>query len=254
MQSLSVRLLPLVLVIASCAGPPSAQEIVDRAIEAQGGDLLHHAEVRFGLRGRHYTAWRDGGLFRYERSYADTTGAVIHDVLSNDGLARDIDGVPVPLDSAAYRSAETGVNSTIYFALLPFPLNDPAVVKRYLGSTILDGEPYHEIGVTFGQEGGGRDYEDRFVYWFHAERGTMGYLAYYFHTDGGGSRFRKVVNERRVNGVLFSDHLNFRHADITMDTVQDFDSLYTAGVLEPVSEIILEDVEVSVLATGPAAD
>ena len=82
-------------------------------------------------------------------------------------------------------------------------LGDPAVQPRYLGVDTLQGEPYHEIEVTFRQDGGGRDYEDRFIYWIHPERHTMDYLAYGFHIDDGGARFREATQERhRPRGAV----------------------------------------------------
>lgn len=85
------------------------------------------------------------------------------------------------------------VNSVHYFAYLPQGLNDKAVQKELLGEVVLKGEPYYKVRVTFAQEGGGNDYEDVFIYWFHKQKFTMDYLAYEFHVDGGGMRFREAV-------------------------------------------------------------
>ena len=232
------------LLLTACETPPDAQAIVDRAIEAHGGDRLDRAVVEFDLRGRHYKATRENGLFRYERIYTDSTGRTIHDVLTNEGLSREIDGAPVELTEEAYRSAETGVNSTIYFALLPYFLNDPAVQKTYLGRTTVQGEPYHQVGVTFREEGGGRDYQDRFVYWFHEADSTMDYLAYDFHVNGGGTRFRETYNPRRVGGVLFTDHNNYTSDTLSADALRRYGALLDEGGLERISQIILENVTV----------
>lgn len=245
-----MRLLPLLLLhgLAACASPPDPQALVDRAIAVHGGDALRHAVVTFDFRGKHFTVTRDGGLFRYERAYDDSTGAVL-EVLDNDDLYREVNGERVTLDDKALAKMEEDINSVVYFALLPFPLNDPAVNTRYLGPATLDGAPYHKVEVTFDEEGGGKDYHDRFVYWFHRDRGTMDYLSYFYYTNVTGSRFRKAFNVRTIGGVRFADYHNYK-ADVDtfrVDNVEHYDAAYTAGGLTPVSEIILENVIVTPL-------
>jgi len=240
------------LLLAACAAndaPPDPQTIVDEAIAVHGGDVLRHAIVEFDFRGKHFTITRDGGLYRYERTYTDSTGAFVREVLDNDGIYREIDGARVTMTDEEKSKLATPLNSVPYFALLPFNLNDPAVQKRYLGTTEIDGAPYHEIEVTFQQEGGGRDHEDRFIYWFHQDRHTMDYLAYGFHVDDGGTRFRKAVNVRTVGGVRFADYLNYISPALPdpESNVALYDSLYQAGDVELLSEIILEDVTVQPL-------
>jgi hypothetical protein len=234
--------LTLFLFLSACATGPDAQAIVDRAIRTHGGQVLRSAVVEFDFRDRSFRATRDGGIYRYERMFADTSGR-IHDIMTNDSLYREVDGVRVPLTDAQRRSIESGVNSVIYFALLPFNLNDPAVRKQYLEEAVVEGEPYHKIEVTFDQEGGGRGYEDRFVYWIHRDRYTMDYLAYRFYEDQGGTRFRRAVNPRVIGGVLFADYENFT-ADTLEEAIEGYDEILEAGALRLVSRIDLENIRV----------
>jgi hypothetical protein len=205
-------------------------------------------ELTFELRDRRYRVLRDNGLFQYERSYADSTGE-IHDVVNNDSLYRELNGERVNLDSTRSRSVYSGVNSTVYFALLPQPLGDAAVRSRYLGSSHIDGNDYHEIEVTFVQDGGGLDYQDRFVYWIRTDPPVVDYLAYYYYTDGGGSRFRKAVNQRRVGGVLFADYENYSAPrPPEFNGIEYYDTLFLQDSLSLVSEIDLEDIAVRQLS------
>jgi len=230
---------------ASASSEPSqSQQIINQAIVVHGGVPLYEAsEVEFDFRDRHYQSTRRGGKFTYERIFTDSIGQNVHDILTNEGLTRTVNGQPVSLsakDSAAYSNS---VNSVIYFALLPYFLNDPAVNKDYLGESTVRGEPYHKIKVTFQQEGGGKDYEDEFVYWFHQDQHTMDYLAYNYQTEGGGARFREAYNVRTVNGLRFADYYNYKPQEKRMD-VENFDRLFEQDSLELLSEINLEGVEV----------
>ena len=242
---LPLALLLALLVLPACRTTTEAEAIVARAIEAHGGDVLRHSRVTFDFRGRSFSATHDGGLFRYERTFRDSTG-LVHDVLANDTLYREVDGARVDLTDAQRRSVESGVNSVIYFALLPFKLDDPAVQTRYLDSTRVRGEPYHEIEITFAREGGGRGYRDRYVYWFHRDRHTMDYLAYAFEEDGGGTRFRETLGTRTLGGVRFADYRNYT-AGTLGTAIERYDELAGTDALEHVSDVVLENVRVEPL-------
>ena len=254
------RLTPLFLALAALAAVwgcarPSADEPVDlasavlaSAIEHQGGALLDRVQIDFDFRERHYRLFMKDGLFRYERLFEDSTGR-IRDVVTNDDIFRELNGERVTLDSVKHRSLYVDVNSIAYFALLPHPLGDEAVRSKYLGTSVIDSVEYHEVEVTFDNVGGGLDYQDRFVYWIRPEPAVIDYMAYYYYTDGGGSRFRKSYNQRRVGGILFADYLNYSApVDSLFTGVHLYDSFYMSDSLTLVSEINLENVVVTPIA------
>lgn len=238
------------LVIASllglstaCQGPSEAEKIIDKAITEHGGEQYQHAVISFKFRDRYYRATIDQGRFVYESVFEDSLGHDIHDTLSNKGFARTLEGKKQELstkDSAAYANS---LNSVIYFALLPHFLDDPAAHKELVGADTIQGEPYYEISVTFEEDQGGKDFQDEFMYWIHQEHYTMDYLAYSYHTEGGGTRFREAFNTRGVNGIRFADYINYESTVADFD-LQDYDSLFEAGQVKEFSRIILEDVTV----------
>ncbi len=243
----------LLLGIAGCSPAPNQPDannapnpttLINQSRTAHGSSRVDSSTIAFDFRGRHYVSQRSGGRFQYERQWADTTGTAYRDVLTNDGLYREINGERVPLsakDSAAYAGS---VNSVLYFALLPYALNDPAVQIEYLGTATLNKEPYHKIKVTFRTEGGGEDYQDEYIYWFHRDRHTMDYLAYNYQVDGGGARFREAYNIRTVDGLRIADYRNYKPVPQSME-VAVFDSLFEAGRMEQVSLIETENVTVA---------
>ena len=228
------------------AGEPvvtdTAAWLIERAIVAQGGDRLEGRTVRFSFREREYSARLDGGRFVYTRAQ-ELEGDRIVDSLTNRGLVRYRNGRRELLsakDSLAYANS---VNSVIYFALLPRFLRDQAVISEYLGRVEIEDRGYHKLFVSFRPEGGGQDYEDEFVYWFDTSDFSMDYLAYNYITDGGGARFRSAYNVREVDGIRFADYVNWAPPNDRRD-VERFDSLYAAGLLDTLSLIELEGVEV----------
>ncbi len=238
-------LLPLLMMIGACSTGPDAQSIIDKAIEKHGGAAYANSRIAFTFRDANYTARQQGGDYLFTRQFPDSLGGIT-DSLSNAGLSRTVAGKEVDLpaeDSAAYANS---VNSVIYFAKLPYKLNDAAVNKELIGEATIGGEPYYEIEVTFEQESGGTDYQDRYIYWIHREDYTMDYLAYRFHVDGGGTRFREKKNVRTVNGIRFADYNNFGGPDMQRP-LEEYGTYFEAGTLAKVSEINLENVEVELL-------
>jgi len=237
-------LLPVLsMLVIACSSNPDPQRIIDRAIETAGGKKFERSTIAFDFRNRHYITHRDGGKYSHERVFNDSTNT-IHDYLTNDGFHREINGekASVP-DTMAVKYARS-VNSTIYFALLPYGLNDAAVKKKFLGKTTINDQPYFIIEITFAQEGGGEDFNDVFLYWIHEQNYTMDYVAYLYFTDGGGLRLRKAYNPRMINGILFQDYINYA-ANADSATVYQMEALYKQNLLEELSRIELENITVN---------
>lgn len=222
----------------------SASWIINKAIVTHGKEKIENSRITLDFRGRHYISDRQGGQFTYERIWQDSSGDKYRDVLTNEKLYREINGQGVALsakDSSAYANS---TNSVIYFALLPYFLNDPAVRKIYLGKGQIKGQPYHKVKVTFRQEDGGKDFEDEFLYWIHSENFTMDYLAYNYIVDGGGARFREAYNVRNIEGIRFADFVNYKPEPDSRD-IATFDRLYNEGAMKELSRIESENIKVT---------
>lgn len=221
-----------------------AQQIVDSAILAAGGDRYEHMKVEFDFRDRHYVGERNGGIYQYERIFTDSTGSY-RDILNNNGFVREKEGAVESIpDSMAFKYANS-VNSVLYFALLPYGLNDPAVNKEYLGMSNVKGKDYYKVKIWFDQEGGGKDFEDVFIYWIEKNSYLVDYLGYTYKTEGGGARFRAAYNPVRPGGVYFQDYINYKAADGDSTAIEDYDSLYEVGQLEELSRIELKNIKVT---------
>lgn len=228
-----------------------ARAIVDSAIARHGGAQLEQARVEFDFRDAHFRLVRDNGQFSYVRTYQDSLDRRVREVLTNDSLYRAVDGERVELTPAERGQMRTTVNSVAYFALLPYPLGDPAVQTAYAGLDTIDGVPYHRVGVTFRQEGGGQDYQDIFMYWFRTDDYAMDYLSYAFGLGEGeelGTRFRKAYNIRTVNGVRFADFLNYTHESIPPDRLQQYSDL-AEDSLNLISRVELDSITVRDLSS-----
>ena len=231
------------LIISSCSqSEQDATTIVNQSIEVHGGSLYGKSHISFDFRDRHYTSNRNGGLFQYTRKFEDSLGT-IEDVLTNEGFHRTINQEPIDLESKKRDAYSNSVNSVHYFSQLPFGLNAPAVIKKYVAEENIKGNIYHKIQVTFKKEGGGEDFEDIFLYWINKESNTMDYLAYKYKTNGGGIRFREAIERLKVGGILFSNYINYKPESQEIDFLS-IGELFNDGKLIEVSRIINENIEV----------
>ena len=242
MHYFSLLSLGLLFILASCNTQPDPQQIINRSIEAHGGDQLQQSHLSFDFRKKHYEVDFDGGLFRYESVLNDSTGQ-IQDVLTNQGFTREVNGQVLNLSEEDNTKYKNSLNSVVYFALLPYFLTDPAANTQLLGTTTIQRNPYYGIKVTFDQEGGGTDYEDVFIYWIHQEDYTMDYLAYSFHVNDGGTRFREAYNVREIGGIRFADYINYESTEEDF-ALEDYEQLFQESKVEELSRINLENISV----------
>jgi hypothetical protein len=226
------------------ARPLSADEVVNRSLEAMGARLLDSVAVSFDFRGKMYLQEKWGNAFTYHRASRDSLGNETHDVMHGDSLIRTLNGEAVPLTEKEADIHYHAINSVMYFAFLPYKLNDPAAKREWIGDATVKGIPYHKVRVTFSPEGGGKDHDDEFVYWFRTDDYQLGYLAYRYHTNEGGVRFREAFNQRNVGGLVIRDYRNYKHSQPDSVEVKDLDKLWEAGKLELLSDVLLENVEV----------
>ena len=224
---------------------PTAQEIIDNAIVHYGGEAVYNSEITFGFREIEYKARYQNENYRLERSFEDSLG-LYKDVLINTNFVRTLNDTVVELSDEWIGKYSNSVNSVIYFFRIPFHLNDQAVNKELIGESTINDKEYYKIKVWFDQNGGGEDFSDVFVYWVNKEDFTINYFAYEYQTNGGGKRFREMVNSRTVNGLLVVDYVNYKPKDISIPIV-DFDNYFQEGGMEKLSEIINKNVEVTYL-------
>ncbi|HEY5692464.1 MAG TPA: DUF6503 family protein [Cyclobacteriaceae bacterium] len=220
------------------------QQIVDKAISFAGGEKYLNSVIEFDFRGRHYVARRKGGLFSYERIFDDSLGTV-HDKVSNEGFQRKITDEEATVADTMAVKYTSSINSVIYFALLPYGLNDAAVIKTFRGETVIEDKAYFVIQVTFNAVGGGEDHEDVFLYWINQQNFAVDYMAYSFaESDEISFRFREAYNARVINGIRIQDYINYKPSDNSL-TVDQAEELYKNGELIELSKIETENVTVN---------
>ncbi|MEN0046615.1 MAG: DUF6503 family protein [Bacteroidota bacterium] len=235
------------LVLAACTATnlsnaeDKAQFIVDQAIEHHGGIAYQSMNIKYQFRDKMYTIANNENKYTYTRSF-HKNDRQIEDQLNNNGaFLRKVNGTIVELPDSMSNKYANSTNSVNYFAQLPYHLNDAAVYKSYEGEANIKGKKYQVVKVTFAEEGGGDDFDDTYYYWFDAENYQLDYLAYNFHVNGGGVRFRSAYNSRAINNIRFQDYINYKAPKHT--ELAKLPELLEAGRLEELSRIELKDIK-----------
>lgn len=239
-----LMLLPLISCKEESSGS-EADRIISQVIEKVGGERYKKAIIEFEFRKNKYTSKRNNGKYELTRTITDSANTTYHDVLNNEGFTRYHGEKQVPISDSLSGLYAESVNAVHYFVQLPFGLNDKAVIKELVGQDTINDKIYHEIKVTFQQQGGGVDHEDIYMYWVEKENLTIDYLAYRFFINEGGIRFRKAVNPRTVEGIRFVDYENYKPEDSSVP-LQELDDIFQSGGLTKVSQIENEILKVEI--------
>lgn len=240
----------VLIVFASCKQkdtPFTAQQIIDKSFIATGADKVANSKIEFSFRDKEYIALRKkNGIFKLFRNFNKENFGIISDGVSNTGFERHVNGhlFKVP-DSMAVKYTSS-VNSVHYFSVLPYGLNDAAVQKKLLKETNINQKPYYKVQISFAEDGGGEDFEDVFIYWIDKKTFKVAYLAYSFHENGSGMRFREATNERIVNGIRFVDYNNYKPKNASTK-LENLDKAFQENDLVKLSEINLENLKVKIL-------
>lgn len=229
----------------------TAQSIIDKSIEVSGGEIIDSSLIDFDFRDKHYMAFRNNGVFHFERKFTDKTLQYfdtinqITDIVNNKGFMRLVNNFPMSENTTMSAKYTASVNSVHYFSVLPYGLNDKAVNKTRLEDVLIKNKNYFTIKVTFDQNGGGEDFEDEFIYWVNENTNKVDYLAYsYNEDDGKGIRFREAYNERYIEGIRFVDYNNYKPENATV-SLTDLPQLFEKEALKLLSKIELEKIKVS---------
>jgi hypothetical protein len=223
----------------------TAQQIIDKTILFSGADKIDASKISFKFRDKEYAAIRKNGSFKLFRSFKKDSLAIT-EVLTNNGYERSINTQLVKVPDSMVSRYSNAINSVHYFSVLPFGLNDKAVHKKLLKSAAVMGKEYYKVEVTFSENGGGEDFDDVFIYWIGKEDFLIDYLAYSYHTNKGGKRFRVLKEQCVKNGIRFVDYHNYTSLK-KANSLIDIDKAFENNELIKVSEIVLEAIEVKLL-------
>lgn len=184
--------------------------IISKAQEMHGSRYFEKVDLTFDFREYNYQLKREYKKTLYLRSKKWGDSLLEDRFEDHKKFQRYINSNPVQVPDSMQLKYIESLNSVLYFIQIPYILDDPAVIKKYVGIDSIKGQPYHSVKVTFLKENGGVDFEDEYRYWIHTSEHLIDYLAYNYQTSGGGTRFREVIKRSKVGGIIFQDYNNYK--------------------------------------------
>jgi len=245
MISFSKFVFPILLLLVACQKPKekTVDEIIQKAIQNSGFDTARFT-VDFDFRDYHYVLTRRPSFYSFSRLTFQKEIEVQDVMTSKEPLKRYLNGISTQLSDSIQGVYSNSLNSVMYFFQLPKPLKDGAVIKKLMRSVEIDGNFYWTIKVIFKEDGGGKDFQDEYRYWINQETYEIDFLAYNYLTDGGGTRFRRAINKREVEGIFFQDYENYKPAH-KLEPLDNLPQLFHQGNLEQVSLIENKNIKVT---------
>lgn len=217
----------------------SAEAHIEASVEAHGMNEFNKKAIEFQFRNYRYSQTQDKQGLVYTRR-KNTTPDILDLLHSKNGFQRTLAGEKVALSDSIALIYSESLNSVLYFFRLPLSLKDPGAIKTLMDTEQINGRTYQKVGVHFTSENGGVDHQDTFRYWFDKEIKTLDYLAYQYHTNAGGVRFRVAINRRTIQGLVFQDYENYTAPKNT--PLDDLPKMYEDGKLELVSLIANDSI------------
>ncbi|MCI2228461.1 deoxyribose-phosphate aldolase [Polaribacter sp. MSW13] len=244
MRYLSILFLAFLISCKPSEPKLTAQQIIDKTIIYSGADKVANSQIQFKFRDNSYIASRkSNGYFFLARNHKNDIGDTISDIVTNNGFIREVNGHKITVADSMANKYANSVNSVHYFSVLPYGLNDKAVKKKLLTPSTIKGKEYYKIEISFSEDGGGEDFEDVFVYWISKNDFLIDYLAYSYHTNGGGKRFRVLKEQCVKSGIRFVDYHNYQPLNKIIPLI-DLDKEFETNQLKKISEIVLKDIKV----------
>ena len=217
----------------------SAEALIEASVEAHGMNEFNKKAIEFQFRNYRYSQTQDKQGLVYTRR-KNTTPNILDLLHSKNGFQRTLTGEKVALSDSIALIYSESLNSVLYFFRLPLSLKDPGAIKTLMDTEQINGRTYQKVGVYFTSENGGIDHQDTFRYWFDKEIKILDYLAYQYHTNTGGVRFRVAINRRAIEGLVFQDYENYTAPKNT--PLDDLPKMYEEGKLELVSLIANDSI------------
>jgi hypothetical protein len=232
----------------------TARELVARSIAHHGGELYESSRITLDLCSKSgcsaLEVRQDGGVYEYCAT-AKVKAGLRKVCIDNEAAREWLDGVGVTgasvpgSEAAIARDAalRDWVMQRVYFAFLPYRLEDPSVRLEDLGFEAWDGRELRKIKVSF-EAGSSTDADDEFIHWFDPESARLELFVYSYEVNEGGLRFRRLKDHRRVGGILLFDQENFgvEGRGLSVDLVSP---AYVEASMRHVSIVELRDIVVA---------
>lgn len=232
------------ILVGSCQSnaeqEPNGKTIIERSITVYGGEPFFNSVVKFQVDDLHYNLIRKDHL-------TDFTVNRMKDSMDLMGRYRNglleyyVDGQLQEMGTYNLRILRGKLDGFTYMNSVPHVLIQNAITLTRQDDITIRNKSYWVVEALWtkieGQE------QDRLYLYIQPETYQIHYTSEQLEITGGNPIFKRYLNFREVNGLLFSDYYSFALKDsISLDKVYQ---KYELADLRELEHIQLTNIEVS---------
>ena len=232
MKTLYIIIISLVLLTTSCQQKNSLdakksteitpKELLQKAMDAHGGEqTFKSSSIDFKIEKTAFNLqYDDNGRadFKQIRQLNSET----HELSYKYGLIQyTINDSLQPEEAYSKRMAEISLFGFLYTFSIPFNLTTNDVIISKLPNVTIRQKEYYTLDVQYTKI---PDLpEDRFLLYIDVDSYEIKYIALEHDLSGSKPQFRRMINPKRINDLLFQDYILFH----TKDTITPLEKFYT---------------------------
>ena len=186
----------------------SANELLQKTIDAHGGEqLLKDSFIEFKIDKTSFSLQYDTGRanFKQIRQLDSDTHTLSYkygniQYFINDSLQSE--------ESYSKRMAEISLFGFLYTFSIPFNLTANDVIISKQANVTIRQKEYYTLDVQFTKI---PDLpEDHFLLYIDIDSYEIGYVALQHDLSGSKPQFRRMIQPRKIKGILFQDYINYK--------------------------------------------
>lgn len=182
----------------------TAKTILNKAIEAHGGQRYDGATITFDLNDYRFKFHKSGYNYKHQMS-SEKDGAYHTATAFNGGMNYRIEDSLVEQNARLQTMIRTRVNNVAYDFYIPYVFTTNDIVLTDLGTEQLRLRNYHKIKVGYKQIEGAEPDLRAYVLWIDTETFEIDFIAKQNDEESGRKQFMAAAYKRKVEGMLFSD-------------------------------------------------
>ncbi len=218
----------------------TGKQLIDASIEAHGGKRFFDSTVQFRYEERDYTvAWKNRSpRFKAVRvldtiTYVGTYEGGLQRYYENDSLIEE--------NMHIRRFIDSKLEGLCYLFSIPYVFDQNAVIAERGEDVVIKRKNYHTVHISFTETEDGPG--DEFYLYINAETFLVDYYADKYSLTGGRMLFKRAVNQRTVDGFVFSDFYMFEDRSGQV-ALKDFYKGFNDLTLNDLNKLEFEDIRI----------
>jgi hypothetical protein len=220
----------------------TSKEILQKAMSAHGGEqLFKKSIINFNIDKTSFNVqYDDNGRANFKQT--KRVNSVTHELTYESGLINYFVNDSIrPRDSYPQRMAEVNLFGFLYTFSIPFNLTTNDVILSKQPNVTIRQKEYYTLDVQFTKVPD--QPEDRFLLYISVDSYEIEYMVLKHDLSGPKTQFRRMINPKKIKGLLFQDYILFHRKD-TITPLEKFYTKYNQSDLKVVRTIQFDSISV----------